>query len=655
MKTINFITFKQLNFLFLLFLILNIICCKKEINNESIKVTQATLQDLTNMLNVQQGAAVRFENVWKSTNDTMKAVYEMSKWLLRQNNVKNVYIHVDYNIGIEYKSGLWSSINLTMMNQDGLHKTRSNDYSSYKKGSIQHFVFGPNTAQNDKIIKNNKVLIFSPYTSQFYGSTYSFLNLFAQSKTQLEVTLVQDSEADFDVFKTISEYGLIMLNTHGTSYGTIQMYTGIEAFDIPSKPDSTNFTLEEIQSYANTSNNEMVNLILNKKLELSTNLLLDLFNPTNPIKTSIKLEVTDEYVSEMSNKMKEAVVFGNFCYSGNTKVIEYEDGKTSGQFPSAFLNAGAISFYGYAHSDGMSRQVDNEFCLKVEKSFINRLVIDGDSTGVSHLNEKGELQYYKTRRRLPITKEGEVLDTSIEILSSSETGRMVMAPFYLYHFHNPNYQYGCGVLKDSRDGEIYKLACIGNQVWMAENLRFNAPGSLAYNNDESKVKRWGRLYNYSTLSNNAGVGQDPTLPGFKGICPNGYHIPSNYDWQKLISNLDPNINKAMQLKSNSTDWENEEDEINDPNRNISGFSLLPSGSANILTNENNRLFFYDGNLASTLWTASLMDGFKPANYPNAAGAIMFQSNNIVYANIILGSNLNLAPYIFHSCRCVKDE
>jgi len=100
---------------------------------------------------------------------------------------------------------------------------------------------------------------------------------------------------------------------------------------------------------------------------------------------------------------------------------------------------------------------------------------------------------------------------------------------------------GNGVVKnytsitDARDGKKYNTTVIGTQTWMAENLNYggsdNSIGSC-FNNDPNNCEYYGRNYHWSTAMN--GSGSSTANPsGVQGICPAGWHIPSNAECTTL--------------------------------------------------------------------------------------------------------------------------
>ena len=133
------------------------------------------------------------------------------------------------------------------------------------------------------------------------------------------------------------------------------------------------------------------------------------------------------------------------------------------------------------------------------------------------------------------------------------------------------------------DGNIYETVAIGNQVWMAENLRttrlndgteiklisksqeWNSTGEPAfswYNNDSSLFKvPYGALYNGFAATN-------------ENICPAGWHMPDSEEWTVLIEFLGGTETAGGKLKEEGlTQWHS-------PNTgadNSSSFSALPAG------------------------------------------------------------------------------
>jgi len=91
--------------------------------------------------------------------------------------------------------------------------------------------------------------------------------------------------------------------------------------------------------------------------------------------------------------------------------------------------------------------------------------------------------------------------------------------------------------------QTYKTIKIGTQIWMAENLNYNANGSKCYNNQDSNCDKYGRLYNWLTAMALPGC-NNATCSGqvqskHQGICPTGWHIPSDADWNVLMKFVNP--------------------------------------------------------------------------------------------------------------------
>lgn len=102
-------------------------------------------------------------------------------------------------------------------------------------------------------------------------------------------------------------------------------------------------------------------------------------------------------------------------------------------------------------------------------------------------------------------------------------------------------------LLDERDYILYPLVRIGSQVWMAEGLRYNCPGS--YVNPDAPVE-YGAFYSWETAIK---------------VAPKGFHLPTDAEWNTLemtlgmaaadASNIGYRGTHGTGMKS-TTDWNN---------------------------------------------------------------------------------------------------
>lgn len=132
-----------------------------------------------------------------------------------------------------------------------------------------------------------------------------------------------------------------------------------------------------------------------------------------------------------------------------------------------------------------------------------------------------------------------------------------------------------GVL--SYGGQAYKTVTIGTQTWMAENLSYKVDSSFCYANSVDSCKKYGRLYQWAAVmgldaSYNSKVWSG-TLPR-QGICPSGWHVPSDAEWNTLVTFIGGDSKAGAKLKSN-TGWEYVG--IQGNGLDSYGFRALPAG------------------------------------------------------------------------------
>ena len=143
-----------------------------------------------------------------------------------------------------------------------------------------------------------------------------------------------------------------------------------------------------------------------------------------------------------------------------------------------------------------------------------------------------------------------------------------------------------GTMIDARDNMEYKTVVIGSQTWMAENLNYDynegTSKSYCYNNSSAYCDMYGRLYLWSAAMDSAAVFSDAgkdcgdvkiCSPSgtIRGVCPEGWHLPSDSDWRTLWTAIGGKSTAGTKLKSTSG-WNSNGNGTDDY-----GFSVLPAG------------------------------------------------------------------------------
>jgi len=216
------------------------------------------------------------------------------------------------------------------------------------------------------------------------------------------------------------------------------------------------------------------------------------------------------------------------------------------------------------------------------------------------------------------------------------------------------------------DGNSYRIAEIGGKTWMAENLRVThyadgtpiehvdyawdwfqlEPGDRAYcwyNDDTANADHFGALYTWAAAVNGADtLDSDTTL--IQGVCPDGWHLPTDTEWKEMEIHLGMSTASADELEK----WRG--DDVGGklkqsgnfywsyPNKGATdetGFSALPG-----------RARYFDGRFdtqdVAAFWTATGHD-----------------SLNSIYRGLASLSDMSYRDYFDRtsgfSIRCVRDE
>ncbi len=203
-------------------------------------------------------------------------------------------------------------------------------------------------------------------------------------------------------------------------------------------------------------------------------------------------------------------------------------------------------------------------------------------------------------------------------------------------------------------GQVYNTVMIGTQCWLKENLNYSdngtfIPGSQDQTNNSTIEKycyddltsncneygglyQWGEMVQYLNGASNTTTWNPLPTGNVQGICPPGWHIPWNTEWDQLINYLGgENVAGGKMKETGFTHWL----APNTGATNESGFTGLPGGY------RNNMAFFIGLGGNALLWTIS----------GTWAAGDWIVNLNYLQASVSLGTQDKVSGL---SVRCVKD-
>lgn len=138
------------------------------------------------------------------------------------------------------------------------------------------------------------------------------------------------------------------------------------------------------------------------------------------------------------------------------------------------------------------------------------------------------------------------------------------------------------------DGNVYDVVTIGNQTWLASNLKSThyADGSAIsgiydYDNNAANSSIYGKLYTWDAVMNGANS-SSASPSGVQGVCPTGFHLPSIDEWSTLVDFVHNHYQVGGALigqklkEAGTTHWETAN------GNNETGFNAVGAGMMHIV-------------------------------------------------------------------------
>lgn len=363
-------------------------------------------------------------------------------------------------------------------------------------------------------------------------------------------------------------------------------------------------------------------------------------SPAGPEDSEVSLSSSSDDVALGSSEKNEAISSSRLSSSSSKKAVS---SSSSSNEKSSSSSGKVESSSGKGEKSSSSKKVESSSSSKADASSSSTKNKESSSSGKpvessSSKTKSSSSEISSSSVKPEESSSSEYSSSSLQETSSSSSEESSSSSFV-----------GCimGSLYDDRDGKTYKTVKIGEQEWMAENLNFEhsigesaAQKSRCLYNDSSYCDKYGQLYPWTVAIDSALLDtiynkkcgykdwKNCSVPEkWKGICPNGWHLPTKAEWQQLVKDVGGEDVAAKKLKS-ATLWDGEDAVC---------FSALPAGKYA-------QYQFWSEGESAYFWMAD----FRKTNTSGAYNIYMV-SNRDAHGTISVDMT-----YFAYSVRCIKN-
>ena len=260
-----------------------------------------------------------------------------------------------------------------------------------------------------------------------------------------------------------------------------------------------------------------------------------------------------------------------------------------------------------------------------------------------------------------------------------------------------SFTYNCGgsYTVTDYDGNTYPTVRIGNQCWMKENLRStHFPNGTAiqvasnptgyFSSNEARYSSvaglftYGRLYNWAAVKHGS-ISSQANPSGVQGICPNGWHVPSDAEWDELENYVSSHpsqyfsggCSSVAKALASTTNWSSSGTGSclvgnNTNSNNTTGFNALPAGyyynsdDGGSPSTSNTISSYYSSSPSvgrgAGFWSCTSADGIwgRTIDYNSSAFVRKSFKTSTLYYIVGSAGTTTVFCHDFLSVRCLRD-